>query len=207
MLVLFFFFQAEDGIRDKLVTGVQTCALPISAVVRARFVQDALEQPPDSCIRQRAVIGAFGGFQDFALTLGLVKRERRDLLQPADLDRAARALVEQFDQLAINFVNLAAPVFNIHERASRRLIPRVAACLSKRTRSPTAAIAASTDGAFSISATKAEPTTAASARPPRIETWPGSDIPKPTAIGSEVTARARRTSAGKSSGRDRKSVV
>src|SRR3989441_11498476 len=27
----FFFFQAEDGIRDKLVTGVQTCALPISA--------------------------------------------------------------------------------------------------------------------------------------------------------------------------------
>src|SRR2546425_5558894 len=27
--VFFFFFQAEDGIRDKLVTGVQTCALPI----------------------------------------------------------------------------------------------------------------------------------------------------------------------------------
>src|SRR5438105_9110987 len=25
----FFFFQAEDGIRDPLVTGVQTCALPI----------------------------------------------------------------------------------------------------------------------------------------------------------------------------------
>src|SRR2546425_4051529 len=29
-LLFFFFFQAEDGIRDKLVTGVQTCALPIS---------------------------------------------------------------------------------------------------------------------------------------------------------------------------------
>src|SRR5690606_40287758 len=28
---LFFFFQAEDGIRDFHVTGVQTCALPISA--------------------------------------------------------------------------------------------------------------------------------------------------------------------------------
>ena len=26
---LFFFFQAEDGIRDVAVTGVQTCALPI----------------------------------------------------------------------------------------------------------------------------------------------------------------------------------
>src|SRR2546425_2582332 len=33
-LVVFFFFQAEDGIRDKLVTGVQTCALPISRVLR-----------------------------------------------------------------------------------------------------------------------------------------------------------------------------
>src|SRR6266404_8271290 len=30
MFFVFFFFQAEDGIRDKLVTGVQTCALPIS---------------------------------------------------------------------------------------------------------------------------------------------------------------------------------
>src|SRR5256885_10045371 len=30
-LSLFFFFQAEDGIRDYKVTGVQTCALPISA--------------------------------------------------------------------------------------------------------------------------------------------------------------------------------
>src|SRR2546430_7566632 len=29
MLCLFFFFQAEDGIRDLTVTGVQTCALPI----------------------------------------------------------------------------------------------------------------------------------------------------------------------------------
>src|SRR2546430_3070948 len=28
--VFFFFFQAEDGIRDLTVTGVQTCALPIS---------------------------------------------------------------------------------------------------------------------------------------------------------------------------------
>src|SRR2546430_3814551 len=30
MIVIFFFFQAEDGIRDLTVTGVQTCALPIS---------------------------------------------------------------------------------------------------------------------------------------------------------------------------------
>src|SRR2546430_16160482 len=29
---IFFFFQAEDGIRDLTVTGVQTCALPISII-------------------------------------------------------------------------------------------------------------------------------------------------------------------------------
>src|SRR2546421_1375476 len=29
-MLSFFFFQAEDGIRDLIVTGVQTCALPIS---------------------------------------------------------------------------------------------------------------------------------------------------------------------------------
>src|SRR5689334_23914098 len=32
-LVLCFFFQAEDGIRDGTVTGVQTCALPIFTMV------------------------------------------------------------------------------------------------------------------------------------------------------------------------------
>src|SRR5216683_6488801 len=30
IISVFFFFQAEDGIRDLIVTGVQTCALPIS---------------------------------------------------------------------------------------------------------------------------------------------------------------------------------
>src|SRR5882762_10598337 len=34
-MVVFFFFQAEDGIRDSSVTGVQTCALPISIVGRS----------------------------------------------------------------------------------------------------------------------------------------------------------------------------
>src|SRR5207253_7339201 len=36
--VFYFFFQAEDGIRDGHVTGVQTCALPISlSTSRSRF--------------------------------------------------------------------------------------------------------------------------------------------------------------------------
>src|SRR2546429_6557928 len=36
LMVVFFFFQAEDGIRDVAVTGVQTCALPISNCHRWR---------------------------------------------------------------------------------------------------------------------------------------------------------------------------
>src|SRR6266511_2804425 len=36
ILFFFFFFQAEDGIRDFHVTGVQTCALPISNARGAR---------------------------------------------------------------------------------------------------------------------------------------------------------------------------
>src|SRR6266849_908450 len=39
LIIFFFFFQAEDGIRDPLVTGVQTCALPISGTL-ARKVRE-----------------------------------------------------------------------------------------------------------------------------------------------------------------------
>src|SRR2546421_7938540 len=37
-ILYFFFFQAEDGIRDLIVTGVQTCALPILAVGKGQEV-------------------------------------------------------------------------------------------------------------------------------------------------------------------------
>src|SRR5207249_5584529 len=41
MLFFFFFFQAEDGIRDRNVTGVQTCALPIYLLLHGRRELDA----------------------------------------------------------------------------------------------------------------------------------------------------------------------
>src|SRR2546430_13400897 len=47
---IFFFFQAEDGIRDLTVTGVQTCALPISGKEQPRSNRHAggshIEQSP-----------------------------------------------------------------------------------------------------------------------------------------------------------------
>src|SRR5256886_7270573 len=48
---MFFFFQAEDGIRDLTVTEVQTCALPISrAALRARLVHPATHEQVDDVI-------------------------------------------------------------------------------------------------------------------------------------------------------------
>src|SRR5699024_9285383 len=44
-LIILFFFQAEDGIRDRNVTGVQTCALPIFIVVIAIVVVFAVAVP------------------------------------------------------------------------------------------------------------------------------------------------------------------
>src|SRR5256886_17627955 len=46
-VVLFFFFQAEDGIRDLTVTGVQTCALPIYSAARERPVLEP-DRPVES---------------------------------------------------------------------------------------------------------------------------------------------------------------
>src|SRR2546422_5537046 len=43
----FFFFQAEDGIRDVAVTGVQTCALPISHQPERRSRRDPAEDRRD----------------------------------------------------------------------------------------------------------------------------------------------------------------
>src|SRR5688572_11061495 len=50
-LLIFFFFQAEDGIRDLTVTGVQTCALPIS--VEKRRGQAASLQPVHLILHER----------------------------------------------------------------------------------------------------------------------------------------------------------
>src|SRR5256884_4157049 len=51
--VIFFFFQAEDGIRDVAVTGVQTCALPISWRLRQLATRSAATQAPLAAVPPR----------------------------------------------------------------------------------------------------------------------------------------------------------
>src|SRR5438309_10199761 len=49
-MCLFFFFQAEDGIRDGTVTGVQTCALPI-------YTEGPAEPTPSVFVMGAGVVG------------------------------------------------------------------------------------------------------------------------------------------------------
>src|SRR3989442_6316580 len=58
--MFFFFFQAEDGIRDADVTGVQTCALPISIHTMFRDGGDAPRTPA-----QVADMQGYGGSDDW----------------------------------------------------------------------------------------------------------------------------------------------
>src|SRR2546426_3318234 len=74
----FFFFQAEDGIRDYKVTGVQTCALPIS---KLRHTTD----------RRRARAGAFR----------LPARDTRGEADVGEPERAARTECRPFTGVRI----------------------------------------------------------------------------------------------------------
>src|SRR2546427_8218749 len=63
MPVAFFFFQAEDGIRDLTVTGVQTCALPIWEV----FLEgDDVTQEPAHLRARRGIVHCPEGRRVFA---------------------------------------------------------------------------------------------------------------------------------------------
>src|SRR3712207_9077049 len=78
--MLFFFFQAEDGIRDIGVTGVQTCALPISELSH--------HEPSTFDIAGRRV----GGGETFCLIAGPCTVESRtQTLSVAQAVKAAGA--------------------------------------------------------------------------------------------------------------------
>src|SRR3712207_8397186 len=62
ILIYFFFFQAEDGIRDIGVTGVQTCALPIfeQCLVQLRTYPFEMALSFNSMVLQRYEKGSIG---------------------------------------------------------------------------------------------------------------------------------------------------
>src|SRR5215216_3742847 len=85
-MLIYFFFQAEDGIRDDLVTGVQTCALPISLalpvpVTRLGHGVRAVEDPElvrelaargtvlEVCPTSNVVLSAYPGYPEHPFPL------------------------------------------------------------------------------------------------------------------------------------------
>src|SRR2546422_8351900 len=96
--LIFFFFQAEDGIRDVAVTGVQTCALPISLREVAR-------------LRDR-VLGEAGA----ALQVGLVGEALEELVHGEhELERQAGEEIADLARLAF----VAGGDQELHARRSR----------------------------------------------------------------------------------------
>src|SRR6266853_3009479 len=79
MYIFFFFFQAEDGIRDLTVTGVQTCALPILNVVdHLRLRQHTRRGIAHGAVERTAVIeGRTRDAASFTLLREAVDIERR----------------------------------------------------------------------------------------------------------------------------------
>src|SRR5260221_1631041 len=72
----FFFFQAEDGIRDHCVTGVQTCALPISVYPAAwlRAAAHALAREEELSDPRRDQWQCYSGGMTRLAAIGLLER-------------------------------------------------------------------------------------------------------------------------------------
>src|SRR5260370_41802927 len=109
----------------------------------ARFVDDAFEEAANGGVGKRAGIRSLGVFEDFALALGLIERKILGLLDFADFEGAAGTLVEQLDEFAVDFINLAAPVGERHGATSRRGWSGGAACLDDPNRAAAAGLSGS----------------------------------------------------------------
>src|SRR5215216_7576038 len=136
----FFFFQAEDGIRDDLVTGVQTCALPIWSVgalicERAASERDLArvlpvevpvphDRAPPSGVRTRENAEA----ADHALSALVVAVQQVDGEPPPRFDRSQNAGVRVIGPIP-NRTLPEADVSGRHVQVTRLATERVWICM------------------------------------------------------------------------------
>src|SRR5690606_39384614 len=86
--IVFFFVQAEDGIRDFHVTGVQTCALPISGAVDGDRIQRVFEG------RAKATGQSIDEIKNIAMANQSIKR----LVDPRDIAALAVFLASRSEE-------------------------------------------------------------------------------------------------------------
>src|SRR5207245_6024243 len=84
----FFFFQAEDGIRDATVTGVQTCALPISPAAGDDEDRDVVHRGHS---RERVLEGSRQGAVERVQRPGAVEAEPRHAVLYVEVDHCNEA--------------------------------------------------------------------------------------------------------------------
>src|SRR5882672_1522062 len=177
-----------------------------------RFVDDPFEQAGDRVRAERPFRrDAPHMRQHLLLPLGLIHLDAELFLDPADLARDARALVQQPDKHLVHSIDVVAQIVESRHRYTctryaRRGRPsgrpecsgRPAgsgrpAPFNHRTYCSTRGINSGVPLSSAITDTSALPTTAASAYAPTSATCSGREIPNPSAIGSVVWRRMRPT--------------
>src|SRR2546421_9259421 len=85
LIVFFFFFQAEDGIRDLIVTGVQTCALTIS-----NYTEDAHHKER---LLEFASSEYLDDYYDYATRPR--RRDRKSVVKGKSVDLGGRRIIKK----------------------------------------------------------------------------------------------------------------
>src|SRR2546429_1984873 len=109
----FFFFQAEDGIRDVAVTGVQTCALPIS--LRSRCAHISIEGHSATVRGPSALSGTVVQASDLRASAGLVlaglvANGETMIERGYHIDRGYEGVVEELQRVGADIERVHGPV-------------------------------------------------------------------------------------------------
>src|SRR2546422_5960418 len=101
----FFFFQAEDGIRDVAVTGVQTCALPIS-------FESLLQVQPDLSLKMESEL------EEVLRMAELIESELEEASGISELERLDRRI----EFIEDRFEELEAELYSRPRRSEERRV-------------------------------------------------------------------------------------
>ena len=127
-MFFFFFFQAEDGIRDVAVTGVQTCALPIwldqakrlaSSTLGNDFLENTFLQDGSRLGDNISVVKAFSQLADKLSEDEVVKGDTSSYMTAKDLEKEIASLQEEgspfWDKNHPNHEKSVQEVFKLRE--------------------------------------------------------------------------------------------